>query len=100
MHGRLGEACRASFALRTSHAVASLAQVYERRADDYTCAAEQADDPVFRKMLLALALQWRDRPHRKKWRRNQQSLNRETALLEVTAKRRKLRSGAIIITLA
>jgi hypothetical protein len=57
--GCCGEACRASFALRTSRAVASLGQVYERHADDYTRAAEQTDDPVFRNMLLALALQWR-----------------------------------------
>jgi hypothetical protein len=56
--GYCGEACRASFALRTSLAVPSLAQVYERNADDYTRAAEQTDDPVFCKMLLALALQW------------------------------------------
>jgi hypothetical protein len=33
--------------------------VYERRAEDYTRAAEQTDDRVFRNMLLALALQWR-----------------------------------------
>jgi hypothetical protein len=32
---------------------------YERRAERYTRAAEQIDDPVFRNMLLALALQWR-----------------------------------------
>jgi hypothetical protein len=57
--GCCGEACRASFALRTSRAVASLGQVYECHADDYTRAAEQTDDPVFRNMLLALALQWR-----------------------------------------
>jgi hypothetical protein len=56
--GRCGEACRASCALRTSRIV-TLAQVYERRAEDYTRAAEQTDDRVFRNMLLALALQWR-----------------------------------------
>jgi hypothetical protein len=40
--------------------VPTLAQDYERRADNYTRAAEQIDDdPVFRKMLLTLALQWR-----------------------------------------
>jgi hypothetical protein len=32
---------------------------YERRAEDYTRAAEQTDDLVFRHMLLTLALQWR-----------------------------------------
>jgi hypothetical protein len=44
---------------RTSRIVPTLAQVYERRAEDYTRAAEQTDDRVFRNMLLALALQWR-----------------------------------------
>ena len=34
-------------------------QEYERRAEDYTRAAEQTDDLVFRNMLLTLALQWR-----------------------------------------
>ena len=34
-------------------------QVYEDRAADYTRAAEQTDDPVFRNLLLTLALQWR-----------------------------------------
>ena len=37
----------------------TLAQVYEDHAADCTRAAEQTDDPVFRKMLLILALQWR-----------------------------------------
>ena len=37
----------------------TLAQVYEDRAADYTRAAEQTDDPVFRNLLLTLALQWR-----------------------------------------
>jgi hypothetical protein len=45
--------------LRASRAVPSLAQAYERHAEDYTRAAEQTDDPVYRKMLLTLALQWR-----------------------------------------
>ena len=36
----------------------TLAQVYEDHAADCTRAAEQTDDPVFRKMLLNLALQW------------------------------------------
>jgi len=39
--------------------VPTLAKVYEDRAEDCTRAAEQTDDPVFRKMLLMLALQWR-----------------------------------------
>ena len=37
----------------------TLAQVYEDHAADCAHAAEQTDDPVFRKMLLTLALQWR-----------------------------------------
>ena len=37
----------------------TLAQVYENRAADCTRAAEQTDDPVFRNLLLTLALQWR-----------------------------------------
>jgi hypothetical protein len=45
-------------ALGTSRPVPTLAQDYERRADDYTRAAEQTDDPVFRNLLLTLALQW------------------------------------------
>jgi len=39
--------------------VPTLARVYEGRAADYTRAAEQTDDPVFRNLLLTLALQWR-----------------------------------------
>ena len=42
-----------------SRAVPTLAQVYEDHAADFTRAAEQTDDPVFRNMLLTLALQWR-----------------------------------------
>ena len=34
-------------------------QVCEHQAEDYTRAAAQTDDAVFRKMLLMLALQWR-----------------------------------------
>ena len=37
----------------------TLAQVYEDHAAACTRAAEQCDDPVFRNMLLKLALQWR-----------------------------------------
>ena len=37
-----------------------LVEVYEDRAADYTHAAERmTDDPVFRNILLMLALQWR-----------------------------------------
>jgi hypothetical protein len=39
--------------------VPTLAQVYEDHAADCTRAAEQTNDPVFREMLLTLALQWR-----------------------------------------
>ena len=48
----------------------TLAQVYEDHAADCTRAAEQTDDPVFREMLLTLALQWRLGPRAKKRRRN------------------------------
>ena len=37
----------------------TLTQVYEDHAADCARAAEQTDDPVFCKMLLTLALQWR-----------------------------------------
>jgi hypothetical protein len=45
---------------KTSRAVLvnSLAKVYEARVEDYTRAAEQTDDQVFRRMLLTLALQF------------------------------------------
>jgi hypothetical protein len=36
--------------------VQTLAKVYEDRAEDYTRAAERTDDPVFRRLLLMLAL--------------------------------------------
>jgi hypothetical protein len=39
--------------------VPTLAKVYEDHAEDYTRTAERTDDPLFRKMLLMLALQWR-----------------------------------------
>jgi hypothetical protein len=45
--------------LRTIRAVPTLPQVYEDHAADCTRAAEQTDDPGFRKMLLTLALQWK-----------------------------------------
>ena len=34
-------------------------QMCEHHAEDYTRAAENTDDAVFRKMLLMLALQWK-----------------------------------------
>ena len=46
-------------ALRRAVAVPTLAQVYEDHAADCTRAAEQTGDPVFCKMLLILALQWK-----------------------------------------
>jgi hypothetical protein len=39
--------------------VQTLAKAYEDRAEDYTRAAERTDDPVFRRLLLMLALQWK-----------------------------------------
>jgi hypothetical protein len=39
--------------------VPTLAQEYKRRAETYARAAEQTEDPVFRNMLLALELQWK-----------------------------------------
>jgi len=37
----------------------SQTKLYESRAEDCACAAEQTDDVPFRKMLLLLALQWK-----------------------------------------
>ena len=56
MLGYCGEVCRDFTALRRTVAVPTLAQVH---AADCTRAAEQTDDPVFRNMLLTLALQWK-----------------------------------------
>jgi hypothetical protein len=39
--------------------VQTLAQVCEDRAENLTRAAEQTDNPVFRSLLLKLALQWK-----------------------------------------
>jgi hypothetical protein len=39
--------------------VQTRAKVYEDRAAEYSRAAQQTDDPVFRGMLISLALQWR-----------------------------------------
>jgi len=49
----LGLTAKKSRAVRVN----SLAKVYEARVEDYTRAAEQTDDQVFRRMLLTLALQ-------------------------------------------
>jgi hypothetical protein len=54
-----GFASQAILPPKMSRAVPTLAQVYEDHAADFTRAAEQIDDPVFRNMLLTLALQWR-----------------------------------------
>jgi hypothetical protein len=58
--GCRGEECRLHGA-ETSRAVPvlTLAKVYEDHAEYCTRAAERTDDPVFRKMLLMLALQWK-----------------------------------------
>ena len=37
----------------------TLANVYEDRAAEYSRAAEQTGDPVFRRLLLMLASQWK-----------------------------------------
>jgi hypothetical protein len=39
--------------------VQTLAKVYEDRAEHFTRAAEQTDNPVFRRLLLMLAQQWK-----------------------------------------
>jgi hypothetical protein len=39
--------------------VQTLAKVYEDRAAEYSRTAQQTDDPVFRRLLLMLALQWK-----------------------------------------
>ena len=57
--GYCGEVCRGLHGAEVSRAMPTLAQVYEDHAADCTRAAEQTDDPVFRNMLLTLALQWR-----------------------------------------
>jgi hypothetical protein len=57
--GYCGEVCSGLHDAKMSRAVPTLAQVYEDHAADFTRAAEQTDDPVFRNMLLTLALQWR-----------------------------------------
>jgi hypothetical protein len=57
--GKRGEGCRASPLLRRGRTVQTLANVYEDRAAEYSRAAQQTDDPVFRRLLLMLALQWK-----------------------------------------
>ena len=37
----------------------TLAKVYEDRADEFSRAAQQTDDPVFCRLLLMLASQWK-----------------------------------------
>ena len=37
----------------------TLAKVYEDRADEFSRAAQQIDDPVFCRLLLMLASQWK-----------------------------------------
>ena len=56
--GKRGEGCRASPLLRRGRTVQTLANVYEDRAAEYSRAAQQTDDPVFRRLLLMLASQW------------------------------------------
>ena len=56
--GCCGEAGRGFTALRRA-AVSTQAQIYEDHAAACTRAAERCDDPVFRDMLISLALQWR-----------------------------------------
>src|SRR5262249_55464544 len=57
--GKRGEGCRASPLLRRGRTVQTLANVYEDRAAEYPRAAQQTDDPVFCRLLLMLALQWK-----------------------------------------
>ena len=56
--GKRGEGCRASPLLRRGRTVQTLAKAYEDRAAEYSRAAQQTDDPVFRRLLLMLASQW------------------------------------------
>ena len=57
MKSRRAEASGLPPLLRGIFAV--LAQVYERHADECALAAEQAEDPKRRAMLLKLAAEWR-----------------------------------------
>ena len=55
--GKRGEGCRASPLLRRGRTVQTLAKVYEDRAAECSRTAQQTDDPVFRRLLLAS--QWK-----------------------------------------
>ena len=57
--GTRGEGCRASPLLRRGRTVQTLAKVYVDRAAECSRAAQQTDDPVFRRLLLMLASQWK-----------------------------------------
>ena len=57
--GKHAEGCRASPLLRRGRTVQTLAKAYEDRAAECSCAAQQTDDPVFRRLLLILASQWK-----------------------------------------
>ena len=57
--GKRGEGCRASPLLGRGRTVQTLAKVYEDRAAECSRAAQQTDDPVFRRLLLMLASQWK-----------------------------------------
>jgi hypothetical protein len=57
--GKRGGGCRASPLLRRGPTVQTLAKVYEDRAAECSRAAQQTDDPVFRRLLLMLASQWK-----------------------------------------
>jgi len=57
--GKRGEGCWASRLLRRGRTVQTLAKVYEDRAAECSRAAQQTDDPVFRRLLLMLASQWK-----------------------------------------
>ena len=57
--GKRGEGCRASLLLRRGRTVQTLAKAYEDRAAECSSSAQQTDDPVFSRLLLMLALQWK-----------------------------------------
>ena len=57
--GKRGEGCRASPLLRRGRTVQTLAKVYEDRAAECSRTVQQTDHPVFRRLLLMLASQWK-----------------------------------------
>ena len=57
--GKRGEGCRASPLLRRGRTMQTLAKDYEDRAAECSRSAQQTDDPVFRRLLLMLASQWK-----------------------------------------